>query len=352
MTELSVAGLTKHYPGAVRPALDRLTFSVKSGAMTALLGPSGCGKTTAMKLIAGLIDPTSGDVLFDGRSVLQVTAEKRGAVMVFQNPLLFPHLNVAENVGFGLRMRGLPRAEVAARVGQMLTMVQLLGLENRRPAALSGGQQQRVALARALIVRPKVLLLDEPLSNLDAHLRTEMRDLIKSLQRETGVTTLFVTHDQAEAAIIADQIALILDGQLAQFGPVESLFQRPQTLAVSRFFGLRNVVPGQVQGDVFGSALGPLRHAVALGDGPAMLVLRPDAIVIGAGSGNALGAILRERVYMGTQTQLRLQVGEVILEALVQPDQAAGLLIGGSLQIHVPPKAIWLLPSVEGTAHD
>lgn len=352
MTDLTLTRLTKQYPNAGRPALDGLSFSVKSGSMTALLGPSGCGKTTAMKLIAGLIEPTSGDVCFDGRSVLADPAEKRDAVMVFQSPLLFPHLDVAANVGFGLRMRGVARDEVAMRVEQMLTMVQLTGLGSRRPAVLSGGQQQRVALARALIVRPRVLLLDEPLSNLDAHLRVEMRDLIKSLQRETVVTTLFVTHDQAEAAIIADQIALILNGKLAQFGPVQSLFQKPQSLAVARFFGQRNVVPGQVQGRVFASALGPMLHGLTLGDRPATLILRPDAIVVGAGPENTRTATLQSRTYIGTQTQLHLQVGEVMLEALVPPDQAAGLVVGASLQIHVPPAAIWLLPQGEGTSHD
>ncbi len=349
MTELTVTRLTKHYPGATHPALAGLTCSVKSGSMTALLGPSGCGKTTAMKVIAGLIDATSGDVLFDGRSVLADPPEKRGAVMVFQNPLLFPHMDVAANVGFGLRMRGLSRAEVDTRVSEMLDMVQLSGLGGRRPVALSGGQQQRVALARALIVRPKLLLLDEPLSNLDAHLRVEMRELIKSLQRETGVTTLFVTHDQAEAAIIADDIALILDGRLAQFGPAESLFQRPLTLAVARFFGLRNVVKGEVRANQFHSALGPLVQGSTVEDGPATLVLRPDAIVIGPGPENTLTATLQSRVYMGTQTQLQLQVGGVRLEALVPPAQAAQIAVGATLQVHVPPAAIWLLPPDKGT---
>ena len=352
MTGLTLTNLTKQYPGAGQPALHGLTLAAKSGSMIALLGPSGCGKTTAMNLIAGLIEPTSGDVLFDGRSVLNDPPETRGAVMVFQNPLLFPHLDVAANVGFGLRMRGVARAEIDARVADMLAMVQLSGLGSRRPAALSGGQQQRVALARALIVRPRLLLLDEPLSNLDAHLRIEMRDLIKSLQRETGVTTLFVTHDQAEAAIIADEIALILDGRLAQFGPAESLFQRPTSLAVARFFGLRNVVSGDLSGGRFSSPLGALRCGTATGDGPSVMVLRPDAIVIGAGPENTLSATLSSRVYMGTQTQLRLQVGAVQLEALVPPDQAAQLEIGASLQIHVPPAAIWLLPTGEGHIDD
>jgi ABC-type Fe3+/spermidine/putrescine transport system ATPase subunit len=352
MTELTITNLAKRYPATQRPALNGLTLSVKSGSMTALLGPSGCGKTTAMKLIAGLIDPTSGDVLFDGRSVLRDPAETRGAVMVFQKPLLFPHLDVAANVGFGLRMRGIPRTKADARVADMLAMVQLSDLGNRRPAALSGGQQQRVALARALIVRPKVLLLDEPLSNLDAHLRVEMRDLIKSLHREMGVTTLFVTHDQAEAAVVADDIALILDGKLAQSGPAESLFQQPSSLAVARFFGLRNVVRGQVQGSQFMSPLGPLHHSAALGAGPAVLVLRPDAIVIGAGAENTLIARLKSRTYMGTQTQLRLQVGTVDLEALVPPDQAARLAIGETLQVHITRAAVWLLSPGDGPTHD
>ena len=214
MTQVSIQKLTKIYPGADTPALDQLSLEIPTGELTALLGPSGCGKTTTMKMIAGLLEPTSGDVTFDGRSVLRDKPEDRGVVMVFQNYLLFPYMSVADNVGFGLKMRKIDPAEIKRRVGEMLDLVKLPDLGDRKPSALSGGQQQRVALARALIVQPDVLLLDEPLSNLDAHLRFEMRDLIRSLQQEMGITTIFVTHDQEEAVVLADRVALILDGQM------------------------------------------------------------------------------------------------------------------------------------------
>ena len=194
MTTLRLADLCKTYPGADRPALAGLDLTVETGTLTALLGPSGCGKTTAMRLVAGLLRPDAGDVLLDGHSILALPPERRGVAMVFQNPLLFPHLTVAGNLGFGLRMRGLPASEISDRVGAMLERVRLDGLGPRRPVELSGGQQQRAALARALILQPKVLLLDEPLSNLDPTLRDEMRSLIRDLQRETGITTLIVTH--------------------------------------------------------------------------------------------------------------------------------------------------------------
>ena len=190
MTHVSIQSLTKVYPGATEPSLNKLSLEIESGELTALLGPSGCGKTTTMKMIAGLLAPTSGDVTFDGRSILADKPEHRGVVMVFQNYLLFPYMSVADNVGFGLKMRKVDKSEIDRRVADILALVKLPDLGKRRPSELSGGQQQRVALARALIVQPKVLLLDEPLSNLDAHLRIEMRDLIRSLQQEMGITTI------------------------------------------------------------------------------------------------------------------------------------------------------------------
>ena len=343
MSDLELDGLSLHYPDAPRPALDSVTLTVKSGSMTALLGPSGCGKTTAMKLVAGLLRPDAGDIRIDGRSVRDDPPERRGAVMVFQQPLLFAHLNVAENVGFGLRMRGVARREIALRVEEMLARVQLKGLGSRRVADLSGGQQQRVALARALVVRPRVLLLDEPLSNLDAHLRDDMRNLIKTLQHETGVTTLFVTHDQTEAAIMADDIALILGGRLIQKGHAESLFQRPCSADVARFFGARNILPGQVTNGIFDGGVS-LPLADRRPDGPATLVLRPEAIGLGPGPGHALSGTVVERLYLGTQTLLRVRTGSVVLEVLAAPLDADGLSPGASVALHVPARALWVLP--------
>ncbi|MDX5350215.1 MAG: ABC transporter ATP-binding protein, partial [Paracoccaceae bacterium] len=205
---LVLHGLRKAYPGADQPTIHGLDLEVEAGSLTALLGPSGSGKTTVMKLIAGHLAPESGEILLGGRPLVGLPPEQRRVAMVFQDPLLFPHLTLAGNVGFGLKMRGVPAARIDAEVAAMLARVQLADLGQRRPDQLSGGQQQRAALARALVLRPDLLLLDEPLANLDAGLRDEMRGLIRSLQRETGVTTLIVTHDQSEAVVMADRIAL------------------------------------------------------------------------------------------------------------------------------------------------
>lgn len=342
MTVLALQGLGLTYPGAAGPALDGLTLDVPSGSLTALLGPSGCGKTTALRIIAGLQTPDRGDVTLDGVSVLSLPPEGRGVVMMFQAPLLFPHLSVAGNIGFGLRMRNVPKAQVTARVAEMLELVQLPGFGARKPSELSGGQAQRVALARALILRPKVLLLDEPLSSLDAHLRADMRDLIRGLQRSLGITTVFVTHDQEEAVVLADRIALLLDGQLRQYDAPEVFYQRPASQAVARFFGGRNFVPGRVEGAVFHSALGALTLPSGMPAGQGLLTIRPEGVRIGPGV-NGLTAVVTDRAFLGTQTRLVVRVGEVGLEVVVTPDQAAGIAVGQSLQVNLPPGAMWVM---------
>ena len=234
MTNVSIKNLTKIYQGSTVPSLKNLSLEINSGTLTSIIGPSGCGKTTTLKIIAGLINHTSGDVAFDGKSVLQVKPEKRGAVMVFQNHLLFPYMNIHENIGFGLRMRNLNKIEINKQIFEMIDLVKLPNIENRMPKELSGGEQQRVALARALIVQPKVLLLDEPLSNLDNHLRIEMRNLITDLQKKFEITTIFVTHDQEEAVEISDKIALVLTGELEQFDQPENFFKRPTFIFLAK----------------------------------------------------------------------------------------------------------------------
>jgi putative spermidine/putrescine transport system ATP-binding protein len=343
MTEVTLTGLTGRYPGATAPALERLTLEVRSGGITALLGPSGCGKTTALKLIAGLMRPASGGIAFDGRSVLADPPETRGAVMVFQNPLLFPFQSVAENVGFGLRMRKRPAAEIAARVAEMLDRVHLPDLGRRRPAELSGGQQQRVALARALILGPKVLLLDEPLSGLDADLRAGMRDLIRDIQAEMRITTLVVTHDQQEAVVLADRVALILGGRLRQHDRPEMFYSRPADREVASFFGGRNFLPGHAAAGRFDCALGPLVLPGGLADGEGLLTIRPEAVRLGPGTVNALAAEVTERHFLGTQTRLRLRVGAATLEAALPPDQVEGIGPGQRLTVHLPPASLWLM---------
>jgi ABC-type Fe3+/spermidine/putrescine transport system ATPase subunit len=346
MTRVLLSDLTKTYPGAGTPSLDRLTLDVPSGELTALLGPSGCGKTTTMKMIAGLLPPTSGDITFDGRSILRDKPEDRGVVMVFQNYLLFPYMTVADNVGFGLRMRKVPKDQIAARVADMLALVKLPDLGARRPSELSGGQQQRVALARALIVQPKVLLLDEPLSNLDAHLRIEMRDLIRAIQKDLGITTIFVTHDQEEAVVLADRVALILEGRLRQYDVPDAFYRRPADRDVAAFFGGRNVLPGVSAAGVFEGALGRLALPDDARTGPGLLTFRPEAVRIGPATVNALQAVVAERIYLGTQTRLRLTIGTAAIEAVLSPDLVDGVNTGDTIAINLPPGSLWVM---EGT---
>ena len=230
---LQLEDLSHSYRRTAEAALSNLTLTVERGELVAFLGPSGCGKTTALKIIAGLLYPTSGDVLVDGNSVLSVPPEKRGAAMVFQKPLLFPHMSVAANVGFGLRMRNVSRGQTDRRVENALRRVRMGGFADRRPGELSGGQQQRVALARALITQPRLLLLDEPLSALDANLREEMRELVKEVQREGGYTTVFVTHDQEEAVVLADRISLLFDGKLLMYDKPQAFYDRPASRRIA-----------------------------------------------------------------------------------------------------------------------
>ena len=347
MTHVSIKELTKVYPGAMEPSLDRLSLEIASGELTALLGPSGCGKTTTMKMIAGLLAPTAGDVTFDGRSVLNDKPEHRGVVMVFQNYLLFPYMSVADNVGFGLKMRKIDKSEIDKRVAEMLELVKLPELGKRRPSELSGGQQQRVALARALIVQPKVLLLDEPLSNLDAHLRFEMRDLIRSLQQEMGITTIFVTHDQEEAVVLADKVALILDGSMKQYDLPNVFYQRPVDEATARFFGGQNFVAGAVKNGMFECSFGTLQLPQEVKTGSGVLTLRPENIRIAHDSlqANTFSATVRKKIYLGTQTRLQVSIGEQMIDIVANPNEVEHVDVNQSLLICLPPESLWVLTS-------
>ncbi|MCB9079436.1 MAG: ABC transporter ATP-binding protein [Anaerolineaceae bacterium] len=354
MTQVDLQRLTKIYPGGENPAVHHLSLTIPDGRVTALLGPSGCGKTTALKMVAGLIKPSAGDILFDGISVLGVPTEKREAVMAFQNHLLFPHMSVSENIGFGLKMRGVDRTAVRQRVADMLALVRLPGLEARRPYQLSGGQQQRVALARALIVEPKVLLLDEPLSNLDAHLRSEMRELILDVQQRFNLTTIFVTHDQEEAVVLADQIALLFEGQLQQYGPPQAFYDRPLSERVARFFGGVNFIPGHKRGEDIQTPLGLFQCPSApLLDGAVLLTIRPENIQLDSHASGANGAYgrIKSSVYMGTHARFKILAEgnspqpPVAIEVVTGAAGVNQFAVGQRVRLHLPSEKIWLVPA-------
>ena len=345
MTHVSIKNLTKVYPGLTVPSLDNLSLEINSGSLTALLGPSGCGKTTTMKMIAGLLDQTSGDVTFDGTSILKEKPENRGVVMVFQNHLLFPYMNVQDNIGFGLKMRNVHKDEIFNRVIKMLDLVKLPNMENRMPKELSGGQQQRVALARALIVQPRVLLLDEPLSNLDAHLRFEMRDLIRNLQQSMGITTIFVTHDQEEAVVLADQVALILDGKLKQYAQPDVFYKKPIDVVTAKFFGGQNFIKGTSKNNNFSSNIGKLALPKDCLQGNGILTFRPENVQIGKGpkSVNTIKAKIIEIIFLGTQTRLKLSIKDEVIQAIANPNEVDEKETGIEIDINIPPSCLWVI---------
>lgn len=273
------SGLTRAY-GNVK-ALDGLHLQIEPGELVALLGPSGCGKTTALRILAGLDEATSGTVLVDGRDVSSVPASKRDMGMVFQAYSLFPHLTVLDNVAFGLKMRGKAKRQRLSRAGDMLDLVGLAAHKNKYASELSGGQQQRVALARALAIQPRVLLLDEPLSALDAKVRSQLRDEIRRVQLEVGTTTLFVTHDQEEALAVADRVGVMSQGKLEQLAAPADLYANPSTPFVAEFVGLHNNIPAEVSdgsAQLLGTAVPTLPGSIGSGAGTAMV--RPESVTL------------------------------------------------------------------------
>jgi putative spermidine/putrescine transport system ATP-binding protein len=314
---LSLQGVSKRFGAAV--AVDSVTLDVAPGEMVVLLGPSGCGKTTTLRMIAGFVDVTEGDLLLEGQSIRGLPAHRRGVGIVFQSYALFPHLTVARNVAFGLEMHGMARAEREARVAEMLRLVKLEALAARLPRQLSGGQQQRVAIARALAIHPRLLLLDEPLSNLDAALRQEVGRDLRILQRENGLTAIMVTHDQREAMAMADRLVVMRDGRVEQIGTQEDLYQRPATPFVASFIGRSNMLPGSLRD---GEMLEVPNGRVALAgryasDGGATLAVRPEQITLAPPGTRAderavgrvelstyLGAELEHVVHLGSDLRI------------------------------------------------
>jgi spermidine/putrescine ABC transporter ATP-binding subunit len=344
---VELRGCTRDY-GAVR-AVDALDLAVQEGEFLALLGPSGCGKTTTLSLIAGFVPPTAGRIFIDGEDVTGRPAHLRGLGVVFQSYALFPHLSVRENVAFGLRERRVAAAEIERRVNDALELVRLDRAGRQRPGELSGGMQQRVALARALVYRPRVLLLDEPLAALDRKLREGMRDELRAIQRSVGITTVFVTHDQAEALGLSDRIAVMNHGRVEQLGAPREIYERPATRFVADFIGASTVLRGRaVAADRVAVAAVTLRvtGARALApDGDVELAIRPERVRLAAGPGdNVLDGRIETLVYQGAQMEVtvRLVDGQRVLVFVTEP--APVPLAGGqALHLHLPPDAFIVL---------
>ena len=309
--------LHKSYGDVV--AVAEISLSVRPGELVCLLGPSGCGKTTTLKMVAGFIQPTSGRILLGGTDVTNVPPHKRDTGMVFQNYALFPHLSVGENIAFAPRSIGMSRQDTKKRVAELLDLVQLPELANRYPSELSGGQQQRVALARALALRPAVLLLDEPLSNLDAKLRLQMRDELRSLVTRLDTTTLFVTHDQEEALAIADRIVVMNRGLVEQVGAPEEIYETPQTRFVAEFIGRCNLLPARIlDGGRVALIDNGMRFAVDPPGPPSgsAVAIRPEAVSLGVtGAANKMKGRVTHSVYLGAITHLRLDLDGIELLA-------------------------------------
>jgi iron(III) transport system ATP-binding protein len=346
--------LTRRYGDVA--AVDRLSLEVAPGELVALLGPSGCGKTTTLRLVAGFLEPEAGEIWVGDRCLSSpssvIPPERRRMAMIFQSYALWPHMTVAQNVAYGLKFkRDLAKAERATKVAAMLRVVQLHGYEARYPGELSGGQQQRVAVARALVVEPEILLLDEPLSNLDANLREEMRFEIRRLHEEFGITTLYVTHDQAEAMVISDRIAVLDRGRVAQVGTAEDLFERPRTRFVAEFIGKTNVVDGMaVKSDAV--AYGSLTLRVARGElvpgAHVALSIRPhqiqihDAGIAASGSNVFRGAV-RRASFLGESVDYEVAVEGSDLVLRVSTPAITRLGPGAAVGLRIDPSACVVL---------
>ena len=328
-------------------ALDALSITIRRGEFIALLGPSGCGKSTALNCIAGLLPLTGGSIWLDQRRIDGLRPEERGFGMVFQNYALFPHMNVRRNVGFGLQMRGVARGEIRRRVDAALALVQLGGLAARLPGQLSGGQQQRVALARAIVVDPPVILMDEPLSNLDARLRLEMRHELRRIHHEVRRATIYVTHDQDEALSLADRIVVLHEGAVQQIGTPEDLYARPANLAVARFMGYRNILDFDLTG-MDADSVTLASHGISLRGSPqaaklgarVTAAIRPEEIALGS-SRNAISGVVDQVEYCGRDYLVDVVTPAGVLylrtERRVAPEE--------QVQLSIAPERVLVFPT-------
>ncbi len=343
MARLELREISKRFDRAV--AVDRVSLEVRDGEFLTLLGPSGCGKTTTLRIIAGLVDPDEGEVLLDGAPMQHLPAHRRQTAMVFQSYALFPHMTVHDNIGFGLRMRGMPPDRITQRVGEALALVEMEGLGHRYPRQLSGGQQQRVAVARAIVTQPKVLLFDEPLSNLDAKLRERLRLELRALQQRLGVTTVYVTHDQAEALALSDRVAVMFQGRVVEIGTPREVYRTPRSRLTAEFLGITNLLEGRVTTIADGrcsvqTRLGLLQASVAspvrAGE-TVTLSFRPEDIHIGRHEGTTITARILHASYLGSVTDYVVESEGIMLRIHEAGDSARAA--GDEITLTLPPVA-------------
>jgi len=356
-------GLSKWFGGDVAAVHD-LTLEVRHGEVVSLLGPSGCGKTTTLRLVAGFLEPDAGEIWVGDRRLSSpgsaVPPERRGMSMIFQSYAVWPHKTVAENVAYGLWFRDVPRAEMAKRLTDALNLVRLEAFADRYPGELSGGQQQRVALARALVVEPEILLLDEPLSNLDANLREEMRFEIRRLHETLQITTLYVTHDQAEAMVTSDRIAVMREGGIEQVGTPREIYERPATTFVASFVGRTNLLRGVLERDrtlrLADGVVVRVGESGALGaGGEAAVSIRPHRIIVapdGAAARafrergwNIIDGTVTRAAYFGDSLDAEVRLRDAALSLRLSAVPEAGLVVGQAVTLGIPPEACVLLPS-------
>jgi iron(III) transport system ATP-binding protein len=359
MTILKLENLTKKFGNSA--AVNRINLEVADGELIALLGPSGCGKTTTLRMIAGFLSPDDGQILVDSKVISSpkrtIPPEQRNMSMIFQSYAIWPHKTVFENVAFGLQLRRMTKGEIHLRVQHALEITYLDRLADRYPAQLSGGQQQRVALARAIVIEPEILLLDEPLSNLDASLRDEMRSEIRRIHDETGLTTVYVTHDQSEALVLADRIVVMADGDIQQAGTPEEIYERPETKFVAQFIGRCNVLPGILLSNDDVDVKGVVLQATDRVEGtmvgePIALSIRPHAIAINAvedvvyhNHTNSFHASIEQHAYFGEFREYRVRLEHSELRLTVVAPPHVQFQTGDRVVIQIPPHHCRILPS-------
>ncbi len=343
MIRLELKHVVKQYPGTKEPSVKDFNLRAEPGELIAFLGPSGCGKTTTLKMIAGLETLTEGDIFINDESIIRIPPEKRCMSMVFQKPLLFPNMTVEENVAFGLKMQKVDKKTRLNKANQLLERVKLDGYSKRRPGQLSGGQEQRISLARALAINPKVFLLDEPLSALDAELRIEMRTLIKTMQQEMGITTIVVTHDQEEAVMLADRVALMFDGKLQQFDEPEKFYNQPKSKRIADFFGCPNFIEGQQEKKTIHTKFGDffLPQLLEEDNRKVYIPMRAECVEL-SDDKDALKGTVKVRIFMGLN--VRYTVDVLGQEFQIVLDASARFLEGDTISFKPQVERLWAVP--------